>query len=166
MKPLSYCPSCGRQSLVNPLAKEWCCTSCDFRYFHNMASAVAGIIVCADEVLLTVRKFEPGKGLLDLPGGFVDYGESLEQGMAREAYEELGVKNLDWQYLCSFANQYRYADILYHTQDAIFVAQVATKPQMKPQDDVADLVWVNKRELNFEAIAFVSIRSALQQFLS
>ena len=43
-----------------------------------------------DEVLVAVRARNPGKGLLDLPGGFVDPGESLEVALYRELQEELG----------------------------------------------------------------------------
>lgn len=162
---IKYCPSCGEKTFSNTNKKHWHCQICGFEYFHNMASAVAGIIQCGDEVLVTRRKFEPAQGLLDLPGGFVDYGESLEQALTRECYEELGVKGLEWQYLGSFANEYRYADVLYYTQDAFFVAQLHKKPHIIPQDDVAEATWVPANELDAKKIGFKSVQQGLQRWL-
>ncbi|MBF6057487.1 MULTISPECIES: NUDIX hydrolase [Thiomicrorhabdus] len=162
---IQFCPSCGDKAFSVKNEKHWRCQNCGFQYFHNMASAVAGIIVFGDEILLTKRKFEPGKGMLDLPGGFVDYGESLEQAMARECEEELGVAQLDWQYLFSFPNQYLYAEVLYHTQDAFFLAEVANKPLVLARDDVAEALWVKKQQLDFSRIAFESVKRGLKAWL-
>lgn len=162
---IKYCPSCGHPSFNSNNTKHWQCSQCGFQYFHNMASAVAGLIICDDEILLTQRKFEPGKGKLDLPGGFVDYGESLEEAMARECYEELTIKNEKWQYLCSFANEYHYADVLYHTQDAFFITHLSSKPNILPQDDVANAFWVKAEQLDLSKVAFSSVRKALALWL-
>lgn len=46
-----------------------------------------------DDGLLVVRRnIEPRKGLLALPGGFIDLGESWQQAGAREVFEETGLK--------------------------------------------------------------------------
>lgn len=50
-----------------------------------MAAAVAGLIFNEKgQLLLTIRAKDPGKGLLDLPGGFVDMGENADQALRRE----------------------------------------------------------------------------------
>lgn len=165
MTSIQYCPSCGQATLSQTNTKHWQCKKCGFQYFHNTASAVAGIICCDDEILVTRRKFEPAKGLLDLPGGFVDYGESLEQALSRECQEELGLQFQEWRYLCSFANEYRYADVLYHTQDAFFVAELNNKPIIIPNDDVEQAIWVNYKQLNIKSMAFKSVQQALHFWL-
>ena len=164
MSLIKFCPACGSQPFTAHDQKHWRCSACDFQYFHNMASASAAIIRCADEILLVRRRFNPGQGLLDLPGGFVDYGESIEQGMTREVEEELGVRIEDWQYLFSFPNQYRYAEVLYHTQDAFFTAELDQKPKIVAKDDVAEAIWVKRQEIMFNDIAFSSVRNALKQY--
>ena len=57
-------------------------------------------------LLLIERKNDPGKGLYDLPGGFVDYGETLEQGMKRELKEEIGIAPKNLKYYSSKPKQY------------------------------------------------------------
>ncbi|MEN9532290.1 MAG: hypothetical protein RIQ83_1514 [Pseudomonadota bacterium] len=107
-----FCPRCGIKSLQKCSEKEFVC-GCGFHYFQNVASAVMVALCWQDEVLVAVRGRAPGKGLLDLPGGFVDPGESLEEVLVRELKEELG---LDLgrevpRYVGSFANVYPYDDV-------------------------------------------------------
>ncbi len=56
---------------------------CQFTYFHNPAAAVMVAITVKDELLIAIRGREPGLGGWDLPGGFVDPDESLEQAAIR-----------------------------------------------------------------------------------
>ncbi len=78
------------------------CPSCGFVYFHNCASCVAAIITVKQGIVLTVRNRAPKKGLLDLPGGFCNYGESLEDALVREVREELNLELSDLSYFGSF----------------------------------------------------------------
>jgi 8-oxo-dGTP diphosphatase len=53
------------------------------------------IITKGDKVLLMKRKGPHGTGTWSTPGGHLDFGETPEQGAAREAKEEVGVDVLD-----------------------------------------------------------------------
>jgi 8-oxo-dGTP diphosphatase len=54
--------------------------------------AVSGAIFRDDKVLLVRRARSPGKGLYSLPGGRVEFGESVHAALHREVDEETGLK--------------------------------------------------------------------------
>ncbi|MGL5525599.1 MAG: NUDIX domain-containing protein [Aeromonas veronii] len=157
-----FCPRCGNPSLRAVTRHEFRC-GCGFHFFHNAAAAVMVALRWQDQLLVAVRAREPGKGLLDLPGGFVDPGESLEAALARELAEELGlnVTGLACRYLGSFANIYPYDGVVYHTCDTLFVIDLPALPTLSPGDDVASCQWRSLRELTPAEFAFASTRAAL-----
>ena len=97
-----YCPKCSAAALRPSSPKSIRCSECGFEYFFNAAGAVAALIVNQNgELLVTVRAHDPHKGKLDLPGGFIDPGESAEHALAREIKEELNLDIEDMQYVAS-----------------------------------------------------------------
>ncbi len=119
------------------------------------------------ELLLVERAIEPQKGHWDLPGGFIEYNESLEQGLARELKEEL---NLDIQpeqfnYFGSFANQYCYQNVLYHTCDSFFIYCPSSKPALEAKDDIASWQWHPLSRLPLDKVAFSSVLQGLKKLI-
>ncbi len=53
--------------------------------------AVSAAIFRDGELLLVRRAVDPARGFYSLPGGRVEFGESLEQAVAREVSEETGL---------------------------------------------------------------------------
>ena len=158
----NFCPKCGQQNISFVDKRYFICKDCDFLYFHNIASAVAGIVTCNDEILLTRRAKDPGKGKWDLPGGFVDPNESLEQALSRELIEELNLPISNWKYFCSHPNRYTFSDIEYRTEDSVFVAQLSSKPLLTKEDDeIICAQWFHVDEIPINDIAFDSIKSSL-----
>jgi ADP-ribose pyrophosphatase YjhB (NUDIX family) len=52
---------------------------------------VGGVVVDGDRVLLIKRKYEPLALRWSIPGGALEVGEPLEEGVARELFEETGL---------------------------------------------------------------------------
>lgn len=165
---LRFCPVCGAEAFRAVSQKQFECVDCGFVYFQNVAAAAGAVIEAEGQVLLVERATEPDKGMLDLPGGFVDPGETLEQALVRELQEEL---NLQLEvgdcgdYLCSSVNEYPYRGVLYHSLDLFFLLRLEQQPVIKPADDVGGYRWFEPEEVPFEAVAFRSVRDALQCFV-
>lgn len=160
-----FCPHCGSNSFKPHGVKEFICDACGFDFFVNSAAAVTAIIVSPDgkSLLLTRRGRNPGKGLLDLPGGFVDPSESLETALRREISEELGVSVTSASYFASAPNVYVFSGYAVYTTDVAFVCQISGSPA--PADDVDELVWTPFPDVDISLIAFPSIRSFVELFL-
>ena len=166
---IQYCPVCGQKSFTPNSAKSFLCGQCDFILYFNAIAAVAAIIESEGEILLAVRGKNPGLGLLDLPGGFIDHHETVEDALIRELQEELGLdigprESLYPCYIGSFPNTYPYRGITYETVDMFYHIQLDKKPHLKADDDVAELVWVPNDQIPMDKIAFPSIRNVLDLY--
>jgi len=159
------CPRCAASELSWPTAKNFTCAQCGFVLFLNIAAAVAVIIECRGSLLFGLRRFDPGKGLLDLPGGFVDQGESGEEAALREIREETGIELQQIQYLFSLPNSYFYRDIVYDTLDLIYCCRLTELPRMQAADDLEQLLWIERDRIDYERIAFPSLRTAVARYL-
>ncbi|HHH80313.1 MAG TPA: NUDIX hydrolase, partial [Thermoplasmatales archaeon] len=58
--------------------------------YRKPSVTVDGIVTKNNEILLIKRKNNPFKGRWSLPGGFVNYGEKVEDAVIREVKEETG----------------------------------------------------------------------------
>ena len=167
MDYLKFCPKCGNESLNWDGEKKWNCKVCDYVLFHNVAGAVAVVIKCGDEILLTRRNQEPKKGKLDLAGGFVDPKESAEETCARELFEEMKVR-IDiskLKYLASLPNIYEYKNIIYNTLDLFYEYESDEKFEVNLEiSEISETVWLKIQDINPDDIAFDSQRIFLEKY--
>ena len=161
-----YCPVCGSKHFVEQTEKSKHCEECGFEYFLNPSSAVAAFILNKQgELLVTRRKYEPGRGTLDLPGGFCDIGETIGEALIREIKEETNLTIKEKCYFCSLPNKYRYSEFDIPTLDAFFVCSVEDETLLKAADDVEEALWMPLSDVRTEQFGLRSIRQALHDFL-
>lgn len=162
-----FCPKCGSGGFTPDTEKSMKCSSCGFRYFINMSASVAAIIRNdKNEVLFTVRKHDPAAGKLDLPGGFVDLGETGEDAIAREISEELNLKISKIEFLGTFTNKYLFGEIEYQTLDLVFICSVGTFRGLTVADDVSGYVFRDPAQVKPEEIGLDSIKEIVSYILS
>jgi NAD+ diphosphatase len=160
-----YCPRCGLAELKEFQSNAMRCTECGYVYFHNTASAVGAVIVMTEGILLTKRGHEPHIGKYDLPGGFVEYNETLESALIREVKEELGITVLVEKYLGSFPNTYVYRRVTYFTCDSFFVCRYdGGKETISPNREIAGWMITLVDKLPFGQFGFVSHEQALNRY--
>ena len=115
---------------------------------------------------MAVRAHEPAKGLWDLPGGFVDPGETAEQALAREIKEELNLDIASMEYFASAANEYTYKGITYSTVDVVFVCQIADFSTMKALDEIQKVLFIPTNKIDFSRLAFASTRTIMEKYIA
>lgn len=166
LEKFAFCPACGSKHFVINSPKSKKCENCGFEYFLNPSAAnVAFILNEKGELLVLRRKREPAKGMLDLPGGFTDIGETAEQGVVREVLEETGLVVKKTTYLFSYPNVYLYAGFKVRTLDSFFLCEVADTSKVVVADDAASYEWVKLQDIRFELFGLRSVRQGLHDFV-
>ncbi|HEY3612667.1 MAG TPA: NUDIX domain-containing protein [Gaiellales bacterium] len=107
--------------------------------------AACGVLLDTDgRVLLGRRARDPGAGLLDVLGGFMEPGETPEEAIARELLEETGLECTVGRYLGGFTDVY--GDGGDHTLNLAYECRFE-RGTPQPADDVSELLWFAPSEL-------------------
>ncbi|MEJ2138494.1 MAG: NUDIX hydrolase [Gammaproteobacteria bacterium] len=89
---ISYCPYCGGGlNTAIPAGDNrlrYVCSRCDAVSYQNPKVVVGCVTEFGNRILLCKRAIEPRLGYWTVPAGFMELGETLEQGAARETLEE------------------------------------------------------------------------------
>lgn len=159
-----YCPKCGSEefNVNNQQSKK--CHSCGFVYYFNSSAAIVAVIENSkNEVLVALRAKDPAKGTLDLPGGFAEMNETIEETVRREILEETRLEIDSLKYLFSIPNRYVYSDFEVHTMDLFFECRIDDLSNMKAQDDVEELLFIPKKDLNPDDFGLLSIKKGVEK---
>lgn len=90
-------------------------------------------------VLLVKRAHEPYIGKWAIPGGFVRYGEALEDAALRELREETGVKNVYLEQLYTFGKPGR--DPRGHVVTVAYFALLSAEVEIEAGSDASNAEW-------------------------
>lgn len=175
-----YCPSCACEK-IKFTKNVFRCPYCGLIFYQNTAAATGCLINIPDtdgeKIVFLVRGKDPSKGKLDLPGGFVDPGEGVLEGLYRELKEELnwtpGIPEGENLYsvfklFASFPNNYFYKGFNYNTCDMYFSLNA---PGLKPEDlcmersEISEIRFLKYTEIDFEELAFDSTKRAVKAYI-
>ncbi len=143
MEKAKYCVRCGGLLKERRIGGRirLVCEKCSYVHYRNPIPTV-DIIIKKDEGIVLVNRKNPPYGWA-LPGGFVDYGESLEDAAIREAKEET---NLDINTLKQF---HTYSDPKRdprcHTVSTVFIGK--GEGELKASDDAKEVRIFKKEEI-------------------
>ena len=97
-----------------------------------------------------------------MPCGFIDFGETAEEGLRREVLEEVGIELADIRFLISYPNIYHYREVSYPVVDLYFTAAAVNPESARALDSVTGIEWHLPGQVPDEDIAFPSMRAALK----
>lgn len=116
---------------------------------QNGPFTTVDVIIEINDGIVVIERSNPPFGWA-LPGGFVDYGESLEEAVTREAKEETGLDLIDLRQFHTYSEPKR--DPRFHTVGTVFIARAKGKP--KAGDDAKGLKIIKLNEVQSFDFAF------------
>jgi 8-oxo-dGTP diphosphatase len=158
----THCPYCGTRYLEQAVPYVHHCIACDKTVYLHSAPTVSAVIVDGDRVLLGKRGVPPFKGLWDIIGGFVEYGEHPDVALQREVMEETGMTVAIVDCLGFFMDVY--GENGTSTLNIAFTAKIVSGEPVAA-DDVAALQWFEKTALPMDSMAFQNGKDMLQAWL-
>ncbi len=159
-----YCSHCGHQTIAfltpehDTLVRK-VCRNCQTIHYENPKIVVGAVTTWEDKFLLCKRAIEPQVGLWTYPAGFLENGESLQQGVMREAYEEALV-NIAISHLLG-----TYSLTSIHQVHMIYAATM-TKLEFGCGIESSEVILVAADQIPWDKLAFPVIKWALKAYLT
>ena len=162
-KRIRFCPQCGAEveyripDMDN--RERACCPACEHIEYQNPIVVVGSVPIASDgRILICKRAIEPRRDYWTLPAGFLELGETLEEGAAREAKEEA---NIDIQ--------------IEHAMVATCLPQIGQihwyfvskmlHDGHSPGEESLETKLVTPDEIPWDNLAFLVVRDALKTYL-
>ena len=160
---MNYCQDCGHAITVripegDQLPRS-VCSSCGIVHYENPRIVVGCVPHWRGQILLCRRAIEPRRGFWTAPAGFLEIGESLHQGAARETAEE-ALATVEVGSLLSVVNVFHTAQV-----HVIFRAQLRDATHGAGVESLETALF-SEPQIPWDEIAFQSIRYALESYFA
>jgi ADP-ribose pyrophosphatase YjhB (NUDIX family) len=133
------------------------CTVCATIHYENPLNVVGTLPVWQDKVLLCRRNIEPRHGFWTLPAGFMELGETTEQGAVRETTEEAGAR-VELQGLYTLLNVVRVGQL------HLFYRARLLDTDFAPGPETIDTQLFAESEIPWDELAFRTVRETRKCF--
>jgi ADP-ribose pyrophosphatase YjhB (NUDIX family) len=133
------------------------CPACGEIHYENPINVVGTVPVWGDQVLLCRRNIEPRFGLWTLPAGFLELGETIEAGAARETDEEAGAR-IEMQGLFTVYNVVRAGQL------HLFYRARLLDTEFNPGPESIEAQLFREDEIPWDRVAFRTVRETLRRY--
>ncbi len=157
---MKHCSSCGR--LVTEKIpggdnrQRWVCDQCQTVHYQNPKIVVGCVPEQDGKVLLCRRAIEPRHGYWTVPAGFMELGETMEQGAARETLEEACAE-------VKIGHLFASVDVVQAGQVHVFFT-AELLGDFGAGDESLETALFSKEEIPWPDIAFRSGKFALEKY--
>ena len=101
----------------------------------NWEQSVAGVVLKDNKVLLARHTYGSGKGMLIIPGGYVNYGETPQQALQREFMEETNIE-VEPQYIIGIRFNM-------HDWYIVFYAEYISGKAQSDNEENSEVLWLD-----------------------
>jgi ADP-ribose pyrophosphatase YjhB (NUDIX family) len=135
------------------------CDDCGFINYDNPKIVAGALPVAPDgRILICKRAIEPRIGYWTLPAGFLENEETVQEGAAREAWEE-AYAEVEIGQMLGFYNIPRISQV-----QILFRARLLNPDSVRPGPESEDVRLVEWDEIPWSEIAFPSVRWTLEYY--
>lgn len=157
-----FCPECGselkRHVVGGQSRNHWQCPGCGALHYDYPMIVVTCFVAYEDRLLWVQRGIEPQRGSWAIPGGFMESGETLAQGAARELHEEAGVLIPPQQLQLYMTGTITFINQVY----VAFRARVDTD-YCQPGVESQDCGFFSRADCPWEAVAYPQVNDSIEQ---
>lgn len=158
-----FCSICGSPTTITvPVGDHRprrVCTACGAIDYENPRIVVGCVPELDGQLLICLRAIEPRRGYWTVPAGFMENGETLEEGAARECHEE-ALARVQIGSLLALVN------IPEAHQVHVFFRARLTSSAFGAGEESLDAKLVTPEQIPWDDLAFPSTRYALQRYLA
>jgi ADP-ribose pyrophosphatase YjhB (NUDIX family) len=159
---MNYCSDCGQPvNLQVPdgdhLARH-VCSACATIHYQNPKIIVGCVPEHEGRILLCRRAIEPRHGFWTIPAGFMENGETLAAGAARECWEEAGAK-------VEIGSLLAVVNVVHAHQVHVMFRANLSEPQFAAGTESLEVELVQPHDIPWSEIAFPSVDFALRRYL-
>ena len=159
---IRYCKSCSspvtyRLPDDGDTRERAVCNACHEVHYENPLNVVGTIPVLGNRVLLCKRNIEPRFGKWTLPAGFMELGETVIQGAARETREEAGAE-FEMGELFTLMNVTRVGQVHF------FYRAQLTSERFDPGHETQEAKLFTENEVPWDELAFRTVKETLRLY--
>lgn len=159
---MNFCSNCGHAITVlvpqGDNRERHCCGNCGSIHYLNPRIIVGCLPIWEDKILLCKRGIEPRKDLWTLPAGFMELGETTEEGALRETWEETRA-NVQIERLHGIYNIPQIDQVYF-----MYLAQMRS-PDFQTTPESTEIKLMHPDEIPWEDLAFKVIKKTLRQYV-
>ncbi len=158
-----FCCMCGETTRISVppgdhRPRRWC-PSCHTVHYENPRIVVGCVPEHEGRLLLCRRAIEPRRGFWTVPAGFMENGETLEDGAARECHEEALAR-------VAIGSLLALVNIPEADQVHVFFRARLTSSVFGAGEESLEARLVDPADIPWDDLAFPSSRYALERYLA
>ena len=158
---MKHCSQCGASVEIRipegDTRERHVCATCGQIHYSNPRMVVGCIAEWEGKILLCKRAIQPRQGYWTLPAGFLEHGETTEQGAARETLEEA----------CAQVDLYApfaLFSVPHIGQVHLFFRARMLAPEFAAGEESLEVALFDEPQIPWEELAFPTVRETLSRY--